>query len=173
MYVNFEGIRHSVAVAPKTSKAQKRLCACWLLEKRCTVGSWIVAVEAWTVAFVEGIKSYLSWSRLKLFDNKFYHCFSSSCSCIFNFRWSCNYIVTRARTARLNRNCLRGGYRSGTCGCLVFHWHWISFTWIICINMLLVCHYLKLQHVIRRPDMLLAVVAAPPKMCLCLTTTIL
>ena len=127
------------------------LCACCLLEKRCTVGSWIVAVEAWTVAFVEGIKSYLSWSRLKLFDNKFYHCFSSSCSCIFNFRWSCNYIVTRARTARLNRNCLRGGYRSGTCGCLVFHWHWISFTWIICINVLLVCHYLKLQHVIRRP----------------------
>ena len=31
------------------------------------------------------------------------------------------YSVTRDCTARLNRNCLRGGYRSGTCDCFVFH----------------------------------------------------
>ena len=31
------------------------------------------------------------------------------------------YSVTGECTARLNRNCLRGGYRSGTCDCFVCH----------------------------------------------------
>ena len=31
------------------------------------------------------------------------------------------YSVTRDCTARLNRDCQRGGYRSGTCDCFVFY----------------------------------------------------
>ena len=95
-------------------------------KKRCTVGSWIVAVAAWTFAVVEGIKSYLSWSRLKLFNNKFYHCFSSSCSCNFNFCHTCH---TSTLSHVLERPVLTGTvweagtYRSGTCDSFVFRWH--------------------------------------------------
>ena len=59
-------------------------------KKRCTLASGIMAVAAWTFAVVEGSKSYLSSSRLKLVNNNFYHCFSSSCSCNFHFCHTCH-----------------------------------------------------------------------------------
>ena len=51
-----------------------RVCVCWIREKRCKFCSRALAVEAWTVAFVEGIITTSCWWRLKLLDIQFMSC---------------------------------------------------------------------------------------------------
>ena len=151
--VNFQGISHSLAAAPKMSKAWKRLCCCAssvrLLASGKTVYSLFADLRAiaWAVAFVEGIRSYSSWSRLKLFDNKFCHCFNSSCNCICNFFWSW-YLVPTVWHVTVRPVLTGTVWEAGTVQARVTA---LFFIWMICFNMFLFCHYLMLQHIIRWP----------------------